>query len=77
MYESPSLDATDGVGNSICEVSKHEEDGFLVENNRGKEKVLEDFSTNRSDSEEVNGRAPQEERQPVRKVLFLYLSFCL
>ncbi|TQE08620.1 hypothetical protein C1H46_005796 [Malus baccata] len=67
VYESPSLDATDGVGNSICEVSKHKEDGFLVKNNRGKEKVSEDFSTNRSDSEEVNGRAPQEERQPVRK----------
>ncbi|KAM1127690.1 hypothetical protein ACFX2I_037623 [Malus domestica] len=67
VYESPLLDATDGVGNSICEVSKHKEDGFLVKNNRGKEKVSEDFSTNRSDSEEVNGRAPQEERQPVRK----------
>nr|XP_017179407.2 uncharacterized protein LOC103405213 isoform X1 [Malus domestica] len=67
VYESPSLDATDGVGNSICEVSKHKEDGFLVKNNRGKEKVSEDFSTNRSDSEEVNGRAPQEERQLVGK----------
>ncbi|XP_048447568.1 uncharacterized protein LOC103959382 [Pyrus x bretschneideri] len=66
-YESLSLDTIDGVGNSICEVSKHEEDGFLVENNRGKEKVSEDFSINRSDSEEVSGRAPKEERQPVRE----------
>ncbi|CAB4307884.1 unnamed protein product [Prunus armeniaca] len=62
VYESPSLDTTDDFGDSVGKESKHEKDGFLVGNrNREKEKVLGDFSINRSDSEEVVGETVQSD----------------
>lgn len=87
VYESPSLDTANGFGDSVCKDGKAEKDEVLVEDsNREKEEDLEDFSTSRSDSEEVGVEKVQSEEfakyntsrhnkqeQPVSEVLFLFL----
>lgn len=91
VYESPSLDTTDGFGDSLCKESKCEKDGFLVENSqRENEEDLGSSSRISSVSEEVVGEKEQsvglancdsswrdtkQARQPLSEVILLYISF--